>query len=92
MSDPAETCPWWRRWWHSRKRTIDMATLIQAIVDRADTPGQAWRGIRLFWEQQGQEHWWCPCAEPYREAYRSAFETISQEEWMGEEGGPDGAA
>jgi len=80
MSTPLpETCAWWGRWWHARKRRIDALTAIQALVERAP-PGRLLDAVALFWQMEGQEHWWCPCARPDRLLYVQMLAVLEEAE------------
>jgi hypothetical protein len=65
-------CPWWRAWWHRRKRQIDHAVMwrvlrAKAAIQHPDDEEAAvlltLKGWARFIQQPGQEHWLCACAD-----------------------------
>lgn len=60
------TCPWWKRWWHRRKRWTDTRTLFVALTESARRKGSRYTPQQLIDHAKsmtGFEHWRCPCAK-----------------------------
>ena len=70
------SCPWWKAWWHRRRRRVDrqqMWPVLRAMATKRYPDDDeaavllALKGWMTFIQQSGQEHWHCPCAVSERE-------------------------